>query len=131
MKTLSKEITATFFSSTEGYAQLMTRWSRTMQDRAARKRLTAAHHLLYLILRGKNWQKAFAPVTNPTKLEHGGFYNWKARSAVMALHCDGNRKELLAPFADLIRAEALCAIRQRVPNLAWDENPLDREPYDG
>ena len=74
-----------------------------MQDKEARKGLNAAHHLLYLILRGKNWHRAFAPVSNPVKLENGGQYNWGARKALFALHSEGNAQKLLAPFADFVR----------------------------
>lgn len=129
MKTLGKEVTARFFQNAEGYEGLTAHWSRLMQDKEARKGLNAAHHLLYLILRGKNWHRAFAPVSNPVKLENGGLYNWGARKALFALHSEGNAQKLLAPFADFLDREALCAVRELVPALRWDEHPLDKEPY--
>src|SRR5689334_5822244 len=73
MEKLNKQITETFFKAPEGYNALKAHWSGLMQDKERRTALTAAHHLLYLILRGKNWQRGFAPVTNPVKLENGGF----------------------------------------------------------
>ncbi len=129
MKTLNREKTAAFFTNAEGYAKLKADWSHLMQDKTGRKHLTAAHHLLYLILRGKDWQRAFAPVANPVKLANGGLYNWGARKAVLALHSEAKEAALLAPFADLIGRDALCLVRTLVPTLRWDEHPLDREPY--
>jgi len=67
MKKLNKQITASFYKDPEGYVGLQEHWSRLMQDKTHRKSLRTAHHLLYLILRGKNWQRAFAPVTNPVQ----------------------------------------------------------------
>ena len=129
MKKLNKQITINFYKDAEGYSAMMAHWSHLMNDKAERKSLRAAHHLLYLILRGKNWQEAFAPVTNPVKLENGGFYNWGARKALLALHSPGVEERLLQPFADFLHPDALCIIRELVPPLEWNTDPLEREPY--
>jgi len=113
-----------------------------MQDPEARQCLSAAHHLLYLVLRGKNWQKAFTPpgggdgprteaqrIRLQKRLANGAFYDWGARKALRALHAPHAAEILLAPFAEFLPPEVLCAIRERVPPLGWDENPLEREPY--
>lgn len=131
MKKLNKEITAAFYRDAEGYAALQAHWSCLMRDETRRHSLTAAHFLLYLILRGRNWQHAFAPMTNPRKLENGGFYNWGARRALRALHSEWEEERLLKPFAAFVRSDALCLIREWVPPLRWDEDPLEREPYHG
>ena len=129
MKTLSKTMTARFFRSPEDYERLMALWSCAMQDKDARRQLTAAHHLLYLILRGRDWHGAFTPVTNARKLENGGFFQWKARFAVTTLHRAGMEAKLLAPFRDVLAPDALRLIRELVPALSWDGNPLEGEPY--
>ena len=129
MQKLNQQITETFYQNAEGYMALKSHWSRLMQDKTRRKSLTAAHHLLYMILRGKNWHRAFTPMTNPVKLENGGFYNWGARKAIQALHSSGETGCLLEPFAVFLQPDALCAIRELVPPLDWNTNPLEREPY--
>ena len=129
MKTLHRDQTIKFFIEPEGYVRLCEHWSRLMQDRELRKTLTGAHHLLYLILRGKNWQTGFAAVTNRKKLENGGFYTWRARRAVHALHMQGYADTLIGPFTEFLQPEALCMIRELVPKLGWTDSPLDREPY--
>lgn len=129
MKTLNRVQTMDFYNEADGYRRLCDHWSCVMQDRELRKSLTAAHHLLYLILRGKNWQTAFAPITNRAKLENGGFYNWGAKRALHQLHAQGYTDMLLKPFAEFIRPNALCLVRELIPAAGWTENPLDREPY--
>src|SRR5579871_3775270 len=120
MQKLNKQITATFYKDADGYAALTAHWSCLMRDKERRKSLTAAHHLLYLILHGKNWQKAFTPVTNPVKLRNGGLYNWRARKALLQLHSAAHAESLLAPFTAFLHPDALCIIRTLVPPLAWN-----------
>jgi hypothetical protein len=56
MNTLGRSITCQFFKSADDYGRLKQAWFQAMQ---ARTKLSAAHHTLYLILRAKNWTKAF------------------------------------------------------------------------
>lgn len=72
MNTLSKEITlGRFFGEdAENYVKLRTQWSKMVNDPNTKKQLTMAHHILYLILIGKNWQKAVTLPTNKNKLEN-------------------------------------------------------------
>ena len=129
MKTLNKTMTARFFRNSEDYECLITLWSGWMRDSEMRRQLTAAHHLLYLILRGRDWHKAFTPITNARKLENGGFFQWQARQAVLTLHRTASEPQLLAPFRDVLAPDTLALVRELVPDLRWDENPLEREPY--
>ncbi len=131
MERLNKQITASFYKDADGYSALKSYWSRLMRDKERRKSLATGHHLLYLILRGKNWQKAFMPMTNSVKLENGGFSNWRARKALLQLHSVIYAERLLMPFAAFLHPDALCAIRELVPPLEWNASPLDREPYHG
>jgi hypothetical protein len=57
MKTLSKEITSTFFASEEDYIALENRWREMMNDRELRKNLHCSHHLLYAMLRGRTGRR--------------------------------------------------------------------------
>ena len=129
MKRLNRQITTAFYKEAAGFAALQAHWSRLQQDPVRRNTLTAAHHLLYQILRGKNWQTAFTRMTNPVKLENGGFYSWGARRALLGLHSAVFAECLLAPFAEFLSPEALCLIRERIPPLDWNADPLEREPY--
>lgn len=129
MKTLNKTMTAQFFRSAEDYNHLLALWSVWMQDADMRRQLTAAHHLLYLILRGRNWHTAFTPITNACKLENGGVYNWGARRAVHALHY-GSAEDLLAPFRDVLAPSALVMARELVPADSWNAALQEGEPYD-
>ena len=71
MDTLSKEFTlGTFFEEDpENYVKLRKQWSKMMNS-DTKKELTMAHHILYLILIGKNWKKAVTLPTNKNKVEN-------------------------------------------------------------
>ena len=69
MNTLSKEFTlgAFFGEDPENYKKLRAQWSK-MVNSDYDVTLTMAHHILYLILRGKNWKKAVTLPTNKNKV---------------------------------------------------------------
>lgn len=69
MNTLSKSFTLGMFfgEDTDGYAKLRAQWSK-MVNSDTKDELTMAHHILYLILIGKNWKKAVTLPTNKNKL---------------------------------------------------------------
>lgn len=71
MNTLSKEFTlGNFFGEDpENYVKLRKQWSKMMNS-PVKNTLTMAHHILYLILIGKNWRKAVTLPTNKNKLEN-------------------------------------------------------------
>jgi hypothetical protein len=72
MNTLSKNFTlGTFFEeSPERYLELRHRWSEAMRS-DDKKTLSFEHHILYLILIGKNWTKSVTEATNQKKLDNG------------------------------------------------------------
>jgi hypothetical protein len=114
MNTLSRTITARIFSNPNDYTALQKHWGQLMNsDR--RHALSAAHHLLYLALRGKDWRKAFTPITNRRKLQNGGYYGWALFRALISLHSPLAEEELLAPFDDLVTSEMLQLIRNFIP----------------
>lgn len=68
MNTLSKKVTRKFYSSEDGFATLQAHWSAAVRS----KQVLPAHlHLLYAILRGKDYRRGFGRVTNKVKLENG------------------------------------------------------------
>lgn len=129
MNTLSRKVTATFFTNADGYSALVTHWSALMQDTDARKRVTAAHHLLYQALRGKNWQKGFTDVTNPVKLANGMTPGHPARAVLPLIHSPYHEAFLLAPFAGLVTPEALARVRALLPVYQYSVNPFEEAPY--
>ena len=72
MNTLSKEFTlGKFFGEDpENYTKLRKQWSK-MVNSDTKDELTMAHHILYLILIGKNWKKAVTLPTSKNKLANG------------------------------------------------------------
>jgi hypothetical protein len=115
MNTLSKSITTKVLNDPEVCSALHKRWSESVNsDR--RHELSAAHHLLYLTLCGKDWRKAFAPVTNNRKLENGAYWNWGLFHAMRIFHSKLHEGRLLEPFDGVVTPEILDQIREIVPN---------------
>jgi hypothetical protein len=113
MNTLPRAVTAQLFVSTESYAALRRHWSALMRsDR--RHELSAAHHLLYLALIGKDWRKSFTPPSNRRKLDNGVFPGWSLFRALMSLHALWDEPWLLAPFEGLVTPAMLDIIRSMV-----------------
>jgi len=113
MNTLPRAITALAFADPEHYQNLRRHWSELM--RSSRKHeLTAAHHLLYLALLGKDWRRAFAPITNRRKLDNGAFYGWAMFKAIEMLQRHSCEADLTAPFDGLVTQPMLQQIRQLV-----------------
>ena len=123
MKTLSRAITAQIFADTETYNALRQQW-RTLLDSNRRHELSAAHHLLYLTLLGKDWRKGFTPLTNQRKLDNGAFYQWGLFRAMALFHSEQHEAWLLAPFDGLVTPEMLRAIRKLVPKVSPYTYPL-------
>jgi hypothetical protein len=111
MNTLPRAVTARFFPSAKSYDSLRQHW-RDLMNSSQKDELSAAHHLLYLVLLGKDWRKSFTPPTNPRKLANGAFYGWKLFHAWEQLHLQGHENWLLAPFAGLVTTEMLAGARK-------------------
>ena len=114
MNTLSRAITAHFFPNPSEYHALRRHWS-SLVNSARRHDLTTSHHVLYLALLGKDWRKAFTPVTNPRKLANGAFVGWPLFSALRTLHSGLCNEFLHAPFDGLVTVEMLNAVRRHLP----------------
>lgn len=85
MKTLSKNITKLFFKEEyqDNYYQLTKELWKELLDSG--QRLEFSHHLLYAILRGKDWRKCYTPVTNSIKIENGQTPGSSLRRAIYDL----------------------------------------------
>jgi hypothetical protein len=116
MNTLSRAITVRFFPNQDSYNALRKQWSALINS-TSKSDLSAAHHLLYLALLGKDWRKAFTPPTNQLKLDNGAFFGWMMFRALQTLHNPFVEKELLAPFDGQITLQMLQGIRSVLPLL--------------
>ncbi len=114
MNTLPRAITAQFFSEAESYKTLKAGW-KALHNSEQRHDLTAAHYLVYLTLRGKDWRKAFTPITSERKLENGAFGGWGLFKALRTLHTQSCEEALLAPFAELVTPVMLQQVRELLP----------------
>jgi hypothetical protein len=114
MNTLSRTITSRFFSTAQDYLAFRRQWS-TLLNSERKHELTAAHHLLYLALCGKDWRKAFTLARNPRKLANGAYAGWALWRALEKIHYPYYEQDLLAPFAGLITPSLLQQLRELLP----------------
>lgn len=84
MKTLNRTITSQFYIDPDnGFNEIKNRWKQLLNDGVE---LTSAAHLLYAILRGKDYRRAFTPVKNEKKLANGQLPNTAVYTARVYLH---------------------------------------------
>ncbi len=103
--------------------EIRTQW-RALLTSPRRHTLTAAHHLVYQALIGRDWRRGFTPPTNARKLANGGFNNWGLFHALHALHHQRREVELLAPFDGLVTSETLRELRRLIPyRFTWEQAP--------
>lgn len=114
MNTLPPSLTTQIFGNSETYSALRSRWSSLMQSNQKHD-LSAAHHLLYLALLGKDWRRAFTPPSNPRKLRNGAFYAWGLFRALGKIHNSMTTPDLLSPFDGIVTPNALQRIRELLP----------------
>src|SRR5205823_4489115 len=116
MNTLPRAVTARFFTDPDGYYALRRCWSALMNSESKRE-LTAAQHMLYLALCGKDWRRAFTPISNPRKLANGAYHGWALLCALRVVNSPLLEGELLAPFGDLVTPETLRLVRGYLQHL--------------
>lgn len=114
MNTLSRAVTARFFPNSDSYNALRKHWSDLINSER-RHELTAVHHLLYLVMIGKDWRKAFTPPTNQRKLDNGAFLGWRMFQALATIQFKFKEEEILAPFEGLITSQMLGDLRSLLP----------------
>lgn len=124
MNTLSRAETSRLHGSGPGYEALVAHWRRLVTDKEARKALTAAHFLLYAVLRGKDWRKGFTRATRASKLANGHDPQHAANEALRRVHLWG---DLLAAFGDSVTRPTLERVRAILPRQTV--TPLDAPAY--
>ena len=104
MNTLSKEFTLGMFfgEDPENYTKLRKQWSK-MVNSDTKKTLTMAHHILYLILIGKNWKKAVTLPTNKNKVAN----NYKPHIQEVLERWNGTytKQRIIASFEGAVTPE--------------------------
>ena len=120
MNTLSKEITlGRFFQEDpENYTKLRAHWALLVKEGMP---LTLAHHILYLILIGKNWQKAVTLPTNKNKLEN--YYKPHIKDVEEYWDSTFRKANVLHSFAGLVTEEMYDNARKLT------ELDMAKEPY--
>ena len=122
MKTLNKKHTSQLFTTPDGYDTLKKRWSNLVNDPNA-KPLSGADYLWYLILRGKDYHKAFFP---GKKMEHynipQGLYD-----ALMSYSFQ-KRLQFDSIFGDILVEDWRALISQIIPS-CYTGNHYESEPY--
>jgi len=122
MNTLPKTITQQFFKTPDGYEQCKAIWKHNLGPQG--QKLTVTHHMLYAILRGKDWRKGFTPMTNKNKLANGNFEAWAFFDAVWMLEAKHWEKETYAPFKEILADDAIEKIRALLPlNRRYSHKP--------
>lgn len=134
MNTLNKTITSFFFTSPEGYAELQRRWSEIVNSEE-KHNLTAAHYLVYAVLRGKDWRKGF---TTPKSQDP----SWQGATPLAAYNALGTARHLSTSigsrsifgafwathFGDILNAQGLEALRELLPS-GYSANALEADAY--
>ena len=116
MNTLSRADTAQLFDDEINYHTLRRHWSSLMGSEQ-RHALTAAHHLVYLALLGRDWRRAFTMPRNARKLANGGMYGAGLFRAAGRVRSSGDPEPLLAPFDGLVTLAVLQRLRARLPDV--------------
>lgn len=123
MKTLGKSITSQFFNDPEtGFHQAKALWKSALDSKTD---LTAADHLAYAILRGKDYRKGFGPITNKNKLANGA--TWAFRAALIRV----GRPLKSGVFKDIVTPDAYEIIKGLMGKMpgAYSDNPFDLPEY--
>jgi hypothetical protein len=125
VNTLNRTITARFYRDENGYAALTQEWASLANNKT--QALSAQDHLLYAILRGKDWRKGFVVATNPTKVANG------ATTGNGPGHVRAVRSLLRGyngPLKPFLSSGAPALLARLLPIYGYDANPLPREAYE-
>lgn len=109
MNKLSKSITCKFFSDSASYEALCNRWAEVFNS-DEKHQLRASHFLLYAVLRGKDWRKAFSTPSNPNKLNN--LNDFALGQALYEVSSTYYEPSLLAPFGGLVTKEMMAEVRK-------------------
>jgi len=139
MKTLQiKNAREIFFTSKEQYLHFRKVWAQATNSPKAKKTLqqdsygtwrksgwlTATHHMVYALLRGRDAMNGFTPITSHTKLENGAYINeglYEARCELRKLAGSSkNNKDLekfLEPFEGTVTLKMLGKLSELCPDI--------------
>jgi hypothetical protein len=128
MNTLSRATTAQFFTDIDAFRHFQHIWRALA--RANSTALRAEHHMLYAMLRGRDWRKGFAIPVNPNKVLNGALCMWSMRTAFAIIEFAGRddhaATDVLAVFEGTLTNESLHALHQVLPSYrALTCNPAD------
>jgi hypothetical protein len=136
MNTLSKTTTRTFFRTETGYQELEARWRQRL---AAGETLHGVDYLLYQLLRGKDYRKAFGKPLNPGKIVGGArwyveqrFYGpwsslfFRPRNQYQPFPWDQELKRWLQPYQDLLVEDITDRLHTLIPP---DRDQLRQQAY--
>ena len=111
MNTLSRQYTSKFFSSAADYVAFRAQWSKLINSEH-KQELKAVHHLIYLVLCGKDWRKAFPFPTNHNKIDNG--YQPELYRALLQFHSTYLEQKIIAPFGGLVTHAMLVEARKLI-----------------
>lgn len=109
MNTLPKKLTLSILGE-GGYERLVQHWRKMVK---AHQSISAEHHLLYAVARGKDWRKGFTLPTNPNKRANG--YRPAVESSLTWLHSPYRTNAILDAFEGTITPEGLTTLLSLVP----------------
>lgn len=128
MNTLSKKITPIFFKEEikhNCYFEVKKHWLALQNNQDCN--LALEHHILYAILRGKDWRKCFTPITNEVKLTNGA---QKDLALSRALYRINSHNGVFDSFAQLIDRESCTrlvrAFLQGRKEDAYNQFPIEK-----
>lgn len=97
--------TNNIFKSKEHYQAFRKAWSDAVNSDDTD--VTAAHFILYNILRGRSYDKGFTPVTRPTKLRNGFYINHGLYHAFQELKWRLKNESFLDVFGGTVDADMI------------------------
>ena len=118
MHTLSKTITAGWFTDPSRYQALRHQW-RTLMNSQEKHALKPLHHLLYLALIGKDWRKAFGSPKRPTKLTSGALCAWPLPCALNLIQGGLLRQVDITVFAGTVSLDDVRSLSIYLPRVPW------------
>lgn len=119
-----------FFKDKEHYLNFRKAWAEAINS-PMKHELTSTQHLLYAILRGKDIEKGFAPVTNVNKLLNGMLVNYglweamrwlkeqceRAAKPTISDWMNSSLKSFLEPFKGTIDKKTLVKLLEHLPEV--------------
>lgn len=119
MNTLNKTITSTFYTEFNSFELLEQTWKTQVKEGF---KPTSTDLLYYAVLRGKDYRKAFTPITRKIELENGAVANGALRQAITNLS-----RGRIAPFLPNDK-ELLERIINILPATSWNM-PYPEQAY--